>query len=682
MPQTGIKLTEQEKAQKKELVAKYGDPARIYYELKSYGFPHKSACAILGFIEVESKFDLNEEQKGLVKGAGLCRWTLLRKAKMMEIAAEHSSKNTWVSIDGQVYYLVYELETEDVELNKYLLTSKDEAGKKARKFCEYFARLSSILDISFYKDREEAAEKWVKKLQVVAKVTGSDREPKEGEGLGVSVERLYSSERQLYGEDGPLYITRDDSDKIRYQEIFERAKSSIRSLDASGYATSGSGAFLESKVEMNAPSDVVPKPTLHSGDVHGSKLPSAPSIVEAPYVEVKIGGVTIGVYQQDKQDDRYPNYVKGITVTKTNGSLNQYKVDLVHQIAPGNNPNYLDELISANGYNIITIIYGDANSGLAFREERALIISISQNFDFVNCNIQYTINATSSCIAASTYKTTYPAIENEKPSSIIRKLLYESDDSALLAAFPGMRDQSKVEQLNLIPNNDIEVSMGEVKDVSPLSYLLKLIAVMSSPTSIDGAQKSMYMMSIEEGASEVLSGAYFKITEVMAKQAVVNSPLLYEVDVGYRDENTVYDFSVSNDFAWAMAYKYGGTYPEYVYGIDDVGVVRSHNLNGVIKTDSNYDTADKSSAQNWWTQMTEFPVTANLTVKGLVQPMLLMSYIRINSVYFGNKRTTNGIYIVTGQTDVLSGNGFRTNLNLMKVAGDNQYVDVDARIIT
>lgn len=679
MPQTGIKLTKAQEEQRDKLVEKWGDAAKVYYELKSYGYPYRSACAILGFIDVESGFDLNDNTRGLIREAGLCHWTGKRRKAMMEIAAEHSSKNTWVSVDGQVYYLVYELETEDQKLNKYLLKGEDSVEQITNTFCVYFAKITDVLEVSNYKKRKEAAEKWAQRLKDAKKVSGTTKEysdKADAGGLGVSAEKLYSSERELYGDEGPVYITRDDSDKIRYENITNTLLNSIKSIDGSEYAKNGSGAISESKIVMN---DIVPtknKSTLQTGEVHGSKLPSAPSIVEAPYVEVTLGGVKFGTYRAGNRDDRYPNYIQGITVSKTNGSLNQYKINLVYQIAPGNNPNYIDELIARNGYDTITITYGDANCGLGFREERALITSITQNFDFVNCKINYVLNATSSCIAASTYKITYPAIEGERPSIVIRDLLYGQDSSVLLDYFPGMRDQERVERLGLIPNNDVEIDMGEVKDTNPLAYLIKLVAVMSS---VDNTQSSMYLMTLNEDGED---GAYFKITEVLSKQNIAYSPLMYEVDVGFKDDNLVYDFKVDNNFAWAMAYQYAGTYPSFIYGIDDVGNIRSHNYTGIIKTDSNYDTADHSSAQNWWTQMTEFPVTAKLTVKGLVQPILLMSYIKINCVYFGNKRTTSGVYVVTGQEDSLSGNGFRTTLNLLKVAGDNQFLEDDARIVT
>ena len=85
---------------------------------------------------------------------------------------------------------------------------------------------------------------------------------------------------------------------------------------------------------------------------------------------------------------------------------------------------------------------------------------------------------------------------------------------------------------------------------------------------------------------------------------------------------------------------------------------------------------------NWWTQVTEFPISATLTCRGLLSPLLLLTYIKINCIYYGSDRINSGIYIVTGQTDTLSGSGFQTTLSLLRVAGAKQHLIVDGRVRT
>ena len=65
--------------------------------------------------------------------------------------------------------------------------------------------------------------------------------------------------------------------------------------------------------------------------------------------------------------------------------------------------------------------------------------------------------------------------------------------------------------------------------------------------------------------------------------------------------------------------------------------------------------------------MIKFPLTAQLTLKGLLKPAMLMDYINIDVVFYGQRHITSGVYAITGQTDFLSGSGYRTTLSLVRV---------------
>ena len=69
----------------------------------------------------------------------------------------------------------------------------------------------------------------------------------------------------------------------------------------------------------------------------------------------------------------------------------------------------------------------------------------------------------------------------------------------------------------------------------------------------------------------------------------------------------------------------------------------------------------------WWNKVTEYPITASLTLKGLTKPVIIGSYIKINVLFYGNKDLASGLYMITGQTDSVSGSGCRTTLNLVRV---------------
>lgn len=73
--------------------------------------------------------------------------------------------------------------------------------------------------------------------------------------------------------------------------------------------------------------------------------------------------------------------------------------------------------------------------------------------------------------------------------------------------------------------------------------------------------------------------------------------------------------------------------------------------------------------------MTQFPVSATLTIKGLVRPAILMTYVRINALFYGQRHSSSGLYIITKQQDVIDGRGYRTILSLTRIAGDNDYFE-------
>ena len=74
--------------------------------------------------------------------------------------------------------------------------------------------------------------------------------------------------------------------------------------------------------------------------------------------------------------------------------------------------------------------------------------------------------------------------------------------------------------------------------------------------------------------------------------------------------------------------------------------------------------------ENWWKQITEFPTSAKLTLKGLVTPAMLMSYINVNALFYGQRDIASGLYVVTEENDTISGSGYRTELTLLRVAED------------
>lgn len=482
-------------------------------------------------------------------------------------------------------------------------------------------------------------------------------------GLQVSPDKLYRSDNYVFiGE------TSDENDPV--SEFRKNLKDVIASWSSDGFKpipdtthtnlvlTSASGQLDRTKLRR----------TKISGEVFGPNLPIALNPVEAPFMELTIGDYTFGVFEASNRYDKYPNYIDSMSVVRTNGSMNEYTINLIHQVRPGSNPNFIDELISKNGYDKITIRYGDANSGVEFIDTNALLIGVNNSFDFTNCNIKYTLRATSSAISIASHKRTFASVQ-DKPSNIIRDLLYNDANEDLLQAFPAMRDKNFVELNNLIPTNDMVVSIEEFKNINVVSYLKNLVSFMKSTT--DSIVKSTYMLTIEDG--------YFNINQITNNYIYDSS--LYEVDINFPDDNQVFDFSIDTNYSWPIAYAYSGGVSNYTYDIGNNGNI--HHFSSLSSNLLDFSSQMQENVNsNWWTQVTEFPISAKLTCRGLLSPLLLLTYIKINCIYYGSERLTSGVYIVTGQTDTLSGSGYKTTLSLLRVAGKQQHLTIDGRVRT
>ena len=70
----------------------------------------------------------------------------------------------------------------------------------------------------------------------------------------------------------------------------------------------------------------------------------------------------------------------------------------------------------------------------------------------------------------------------------------------------------------------------------------------------------------------------------------------------------------------------------------------------------------------WWEEVTEYPISARVTIKGLLAPAMLMSYIDVNTYFYGLRDMASGLYVVTAQTDSIQGAGYTTELTLLRVS--------------
>ena len=299
-----------------------------------------------------------------------------------------------------------------------------------------------------------------------------------------------------------------------------------------------------------------------------------------------------------------------------------------------------------------------------FTDTEAIITNVSMNRDYASAKITYVVEAVSTCNYLTSHKMNFPSVTS-KPSTEIIKLLYNSTVSnEFKKAFPSMASKTDVMSKGLIPTNDKAVKIPAMKNIDPISYLNYLVSCMCNSTTSNNSvlSNSTYMIFYDDNRQ---NGAGFEIREIKKGQTTNNVNSVFEVTVGYPDGNNVFSFDITNDKSWAIMYDKNISSPsrEYIYTITENGDTKKYYSPELSSSSKVMTTAEK----NWWSYMVGFPVTATLTMRGILRPAHITNYIKINVLFYGQKHIASGLYAITEQTDSLSGNGFRTTFSLVRI---------------
>lgn len=410
-------------------------------------------------------------------------------------------------------------------------------------------------------------------------------------------------------------------------------------------------------------------------------LLSFPTLVEAPFIIVKIGNYTFGKYSSKGEIAQtgipvkvmYPNYMHSINVTKINGAVNIYTIKMIYAITEGDDPNFFEKVFgSVSKTRKITISYGDWNSpSFIYREETAIITKVQSSVDFSGSSISYTISCTSDSLSLRGNSYNFPAYKSKKPSDVIWQLL-NNKSYGLTNIFTGMRDLQKVKKQKLIANNDKAVTIEAKNKVNILDYLNYLVNCMVplNTTGDSTMSSARYYLTIVDDIKNALNGSYFKVTPVIVGDTTTSGTDIFEADIGYPSNNLVTSFSLNNDESWAILYNYSEklNQSEYTYRLNDDGALVSEYSPNLI-TSATMQTPTQA-LKTWWSNMTQFPITATMTLKGLVRPAILMSKVKVNVYFYGQKHIASGIYIITKQVDTVDSSGYKTVLTLTRIGGD------------
>ena len=423
---------------------------------------------------------------------------------------------------------------------------------------------------------------------------------------------------------------------------------------------------------------------------HNNGLLASTNRVEAPFVRVELGGYTFGVYETSSVglggnrfykniEEKYPNYIKSLNVKKINGTVNQYTLNISYPITDGSDPNFFERIFSSvASTRYMRISYGDfALPNYVYRNfddkgEEAIITDVQTSFSMGDNRIDYTVSAVST--ANLTLSGSYNFGGKEcKPSEEIFNILY-NEEYHLLDVFTGMKNRSVVEMNNWIAQNDKKVWVQTYTNISALEYITKLVDHMTPVGTPDDSatNNGIYTLTTMDDTSGAYGGPYFKVSNVETSIIALNKLATYTIDVGYPTANIITNFSIKNQNNWSIMYEYNKSIKssDYIKRIDDNGNIEYMFSPLIRGVDLELDETDKS----WWTKVTSFPIQATLTLKGLLRPAILMTYVKLNVWFFGHKHNASGYYIITSQEDNISGAGYLTTLGLTRVAGDEELI--------
>ena len=417
----------------------------------------------------------------------------------------------------------------------------------------------------------------------------------------------------------------------------------------------------------------------------GRTLTAVPTLVESPFVIVKIGDYTFGQVKKvkagNKLDVTFPEYMKSVEIVKVNGEVNTYTIRLDYPITKGADPNLIDYVFSSvSATRKLTISYGDWNSpSFIYREEECLITNVTSALNFNQPKVSYVISCVSDAKGLQGINHNFPS-RFTQPSSLLFELL-NNPTYKLKEIFTGMQNLDKVRSYGLIAGGDKVVHIPSRANCNIWDYLNYVVGFMVPDGTPDGviASNGFYRLSVIDDNRNELGGSYFTVTKVSLTDSVAipddvtNSVVdigAYELDIGYPNNNFVSDFQVQNNQEWTILYSASDKVDlkNYSYKIDNTGkLVRDYSPTLTRNSSwSGTTAADKS----WWTAVTEFPLKAVLTLKGLVRPTILMSYIKVNVLFYGQKHISSGYYVIEKETDSIDENGYKTTLNLLRVKGD------------
>ena len=422
-----------------------------------------------------------------------------------------------------------------------------------------------------------------------------------------------------------------------------------------------------------------------SNNVKSRDLLSSQARIQVPWVKVTIGDYTFGVFDEEtkswgKNSDgfyqpfniQFPQYIKTLEVSKINGQVNKYNLNIEYPVTQYDDPNFFEKVFSSvsNSRKII-FTYGDAQTpAYVYKNEEAIITKITQQFRLAGSIITYTVSAVSAAaLSTDGCITMLGSGEPKKPSEEIKKLF--KNNTSLQNTFTGM---SKNNLEAFIEGGDMAVNLDSKYNISAIDYINYLVGCMIPEGSDLGLSRDIYTLVIHDDSitsadrSVSKNGPYFEVKKVSITKSQDEA---YEINVGTNTSTIVRDFQIDENNNYSIYYDYQSlAHPEkYKRVLNSDGLWEYEYAPTSMLKGSNFSISE--SDRIWWTKATQFPITAKIMVQGLLRPATLMQYVRLNVIFpGGHKHMSSGLYIVTSQVDNIGPNGYATTLGLTRIKGD------------
>lgn len=408
-------------------------------------------------------------------------------------------------------------------------------------------------------------------------------------------------------------------------------------------------------------------------------LLSSSARVQAPWVKVKIGTYTFGVYdrktsQLGQATLQYPNLVTSLNIVKINGQVNQYTLVLTYPVRIQDDPNFIEKVLSSvSKTRKIQFSYGDALSpNFAYKDEEALITGVKQAFNLESGTIVYTISAVSAAALAASGSFTFVNTSPKKPSDEIKRVFKANSQYGLQDIFTGM---STSDLNSFIASDDKAVELDTKTNISPLDYVMYLVGCMVPASSTtNNLSTDIYILNIHDETEldntfsnkSTTRGPYFTVSRV---SNLVEHADAYEIDIGFPSSSIVLSFEIENQENFSLYYEYNSklTPEQYARRLNDQG--KWEEVYAPQYTSGNQQYLTRPDDVVWFTKMTKYPISASIKLQGLLRPATLMQYVRLNVIFpGGNKHVSSGLYIVTAQRDEIGMSGYFTTLSVTRIA--------------